>query len=33
MNTRRIQSIARDLKVNRKLWDLTEEKAIELQAA
>lgn len=32
-DTRRVQSIARDLKINRQLWDLTEEKAIELQAA
>lgn len=31
-NTRRIQSIARDLKLNRQLWDLTEETAIDMAA-
>lgn len=29
-NTRRVQSIARDLKLNRALWDLTEKYALEL---
>lgn len=29
-NTRKVQSIARDLKLNQQLWDLTEETAIEL---